>query len=67
MFIPIENLPNLDDVDPIVKENVEFKAVETVDDLLPEALVSMPCANAEDKAFFDISKSAKSTNTAVSH
>lgn len=42
VFIPIENLPNLDEVDDIVKENVEFKAVETIDELLPEALVSMP-------------------------
>ena len=41
VFIPIENLPNLDEVDDIVKENVEFKAVETIDELLPEALVSM--------------------------
>ena len=42
VFIPLENLPNLDEVDDIVKENVEFKAVETIDELLPEALVSMP-------------------------
>ncbi len=44
VFIPIENLPNLDEVDEIVKESVEFKAVETIDELLPEALVSMPSA-----------------------
>ena len=42
VFIPLENLPNLDEVDDIVKENVEFKAVETIDELLPEVLVSMP-------------------------
>ncbi len=42
VLIPIENLPNLDEVDDIVKENVDFCAVETIDELLPEALVSMP-------------------------
>ena len=42
VLIPIENLPNLDEVDDIVKDNIEFKAVETIDELLPEVLVSMP-------------------------
>ena len=42
VFIPKDNVPNLDDVDLIVKENVNFIPVETVDDVLSEALVSMP-------------------------
>ncbi len=67
VFIPIENLPNLDDVDQIVKDNVEFKAVETIDDLLPEALVSMPSAESDNKEFYNITKTKNNTKTAVTH
>lgn len=42
VLIPVDNLPDLDDVEDIVKENVEFKAVSSVDEVLHEALVSMP-------------------------
>ena len=49
VFIPVANVPNLDEVDKVVKENVEFVAVETIDDLLPEVLVSMPSANKEER------------------
>lgn len=42
VFIPIDNLPNLDEVEQIVKDNVEFVAVETVDEILSGALASMP-------------------------
>ncbi len=49
VFIPVANVPNLDEVDKIVKENVEFVAVETIDDLLPEVLVSMPSGKQEDR------------------
>ena len=41
VFIPIENLPDLDNVDDIVKENINFVAVESVDEVLSEALVDI--------------------------
>ena len=66
VFIPIANLPNLDEVDKVVKENVEFVAVETIDDLLPEALVSMPSAKKEDrKDIYAVSGINKSKSTAI--
>ena len=55
----------MDEVDQIVKDNVEFKAVETVDEILSEALVSMPKTTAEEKEFYNITKSAKPAGTAV--
>ncbi len=50
IFIPVGNLPDLDEVDSIVKENVEFKAVESIDELLPEALVLMPEAKPQTQS-----------------
>lgn len=44
VFIPVDNLPNLDEVEQIVKDNVEFVAVETVDEILSGALTTMPNA-----------------------
>ncbi len=43
VIIPRDNVPNLDDVDKIVKENVKFIPIENVDELLAVALVSVPC------------------------
>ncbi len=63
VFIPIDNLPNLDEVDDIVKENVEFKAVETIDELLPEALVSMPEAEIEKQSLiYNLSNNNNTSN-----
>ncbi len=39
IFIPIDNLSDLDDVEPIVLQNIEIKAVTTVDEIIAEALV----------------------------
>ena len=42
VFIPSQNLSDLDDVDKTVKENIIIKPVETVDEILAEALVDIP-------------------------
>ncbi len=39
VIIPKENLPDLEEVDDIVKENVEFIGVSTIDEVLPIAFV----------------------------
>ena len=66
VFIPIENLPNLDEVDDIVKESIEFKAIETIDELLPEALVSMPESREQNKSLL-FNLSTKNNKTTVIH
>lgn len=59
VFIPVENLPDLDNVDKTVKDNVEFTAVETVDELLPEVLVNtLTVKAAENKGFFAVEAQA---------
>lgn len=40
VFIPKENIPDLDDVDDKVKENVEFIPVSFVDEIISRALIS---------------------------
>lgn len=49
VFIPIDNIPNLEDVDNIVKENVKFIPVKTVDEVMLGALTSMPIKYADAK------------------
>ncbi len=39
VFFPKENLPDLDEVDAVVKENVEFIPVSYVDEIIEKALV----------------------------
>ncbi|MBO4392471.1 MAG: hypothetical protein J5816_04120, partial [Clostridia bacterium] len=38
VIIPKDNLPDLYEVDDVVKENVDFKPVETVDEVIKIAL-----------------------------
>ena len=47
VFIPKANLPDLDDVDAVVKENVRFVAVEYVDEIISRALVDENIENTE--------------------
>lgn len=42
VFIPKENEPDLQDVDPVVKENITFVPVSYVDEIIDKALVSNP-------------------------
>jgi ATP-dependent Lon protease len=42
VFIPMDNLPDLDEVDEKVKENVEFVPVSFVDEIITKAIVSEP-------------------------
>lgn len=45
VFIPKANIPDLEDVDSVVKDNIEFIAVEYVDEIIEQALIS---ANSSD-------------------
>ena len=42
VIIPQENVPNLDDVEPIVKESVSFLPVRDIDEVLEAALTKQP-------------------------
>lgn len=42
VLIPAENLPDLAEVDDVVKQNVEFIPVKRIDTVLETALVHMP-------------------------
>lgn len=39
VLIPADNLPNLEDVDPVVRRELEFIPVKTADEVLTRALV----------------------------
>lgn len=41
VIIPLKNLPDVAEIDPIVKEHVEFIAVESIDEVLNNSLASM--------------------------
>ena len=55
VYIPIDNLPNLEEVDSIVKENVKFVAVSTVDEIMSGALERMPNIKCTDKDIYSVS------------
>ncbi len=39
MLIPADNLSNLEDIDPVVRRELEFIPVKTADEVLDRALV----------------------------
>ena len=39
VIIPKDNVPDLHEVDAVVKENIEFKPVETIDEVIDIAFV----------------------------
>jgi len=41
VIIPLKNLPDVAEIDPIVRENIEFIAVESIDEVLNNSLASM--------------------------
>ena len=45
VFIPKENIPDLEDVDETVKANVEFVPVSYVDEIINRALLKKPAKN----------------------
>ena len=49
MFIPKANIPDLEEVDSAVKENLEFVPVEFADEIIDKALVSFNTENSEWK------------------
>ena len=54
----MDNLPDLDEVEQIVKDNVEFVTVESVDEILSGALVNMPGIEAiEIEEIYTVDKS----------
>ena len=68
VFIPVKNLPDLDEVEDIVKENIEFAALESIDQLLPQALVTMPVASSAEKpSLYSVSPSEKTASKPVMH
>ena len=42
VIIPASNLPDLEEIDPLVREKLHFIPVKTVDELVPLALLSSP-------------------------
>jgi ATP-dependent Lon protease len=67
VIIPIENIPDLDNVDDIVKENIDFKAVESVDEVLNIALTEIPSKKDVKKEIYNVADSAKDTTRATVH
>lgn len=45
VYIPKENVPNLEDIDPVVKENVMFVPVEYFTEIIDDATVEVPVKN----------------------
>lgn len=45
VFIPNDNLPDLDEVDPVVKDKVEFIAVSNVEEIIEQALLKAEDTN----------------------
>ncbi len=48
VFFPEENLPDLEDVDEVVKENVEFIPVSNVNQIIEKALITTEMPNKEN-------------------
>lgn len=68
VFIPKNNLSNLDEVDDIVKENVKFVAVETVDEILSAALTSFPVTEEKStKELYPVAETKRDTASSVIH
>ncbi len=59
VFIPYENIPDLEDVDKVVKENVQFVPVSHVSEILDRALVE----NKNSKPVLNIKEPAVTQNT----
>lgn len=54
VFIPKANIPDLDDVDERVKENIEFIPVAYVDEIIEKALNGINAENKEEWSFSEI-------------
>ena len=54
VFIPKANIPDLDDVDERVKENIEFIPVAYVDEIIEKALNGINTENKEEWSFSEI-------------
>ena len=68
VFIPKNNLSNLDEVDDIVKENVKFVAVETVDEILSAAITSFPVTvEKSTKELYPVAEAKRDTASSVIH
>lgn len=65
VFIPMDNIADLDDVDPCVRDAIIFTPVETIDDIISQALVSNPIAEKKtQKGMLNI-KSVKHSESVV--
>ena len=60
VFIPKENIPDLEDVDETVKASIEFVPVSFVDEIISRALAKKPAKN-EMPAVFGVSEQSAAT------
>ena len=60
VFIPKENIPDLEDVDETVKASIEFVPVSFVDEIISRALAKKP-AKGEMPAVFGVSEQSAAT------
>ena len=59
VMIPKENLPDLEEVDDVVKENVEFVGVSTLDEVLPIAFATKGYLKSNPKAGGSVKPASK--------
>ncbi len=67
VIIPVENIPDLDNVDDIVKENIEFKAVESVDEVLNIALTEIPCKKESKNELYNVTDKRNESSARTVH
>ncbi len=65
VLIPKDNLPDLEKVDEVVKQNVEFIAVSTLDEVLNLALTKPPKPKKEKKTAVKIQETESTSATTV--
>ena len=65
VLIPKDNLPDLEKVDDVVKENVQFIAVSTLDEVLNLALTKPPKSPKDKKTTVKIQESKEETVTTI--
>ena len=47
VLIPADNIPDLEEIEPVVKQAIHFIPVKKLDEVLPQILVYMPRPNSE--------------------
>ena len=65
VFIPADNIPDLEDIDDCVKNNIEFIPVEYIDDIIKNAFVTNPIKKEKNKEILQIKKVKNTENTVI--